>query len=555
MASKSKWESMDDDSDDEAPKRPSSQMNRISSQPAILAEPASDAVVEDGEIEEDDADGAPLNGKTNAEIEHELREKALSQLRSSKKPEETDDAMEADGAPLAPLAQPSPSPPPPPLLDEAPKRPSSQMNRISSQPAIAADPVPDHRGPIPFCLSQCRNVDEAFENQLRIDEGAYGVVFAATERSTGEKVALKRVKLTKEREGFPITALREVTILLRLKHPNIVNVREVALDRSMQKVYMVMDFAEHDLKGLMDVMRNPFTQSEVKSLMKQLLAAVDYMHTQWIVHRDLKLSNLLYTNRGELKVCDFGLARSYGEPLRAMTSLVVTLWYRAPELLLGCTPLASVSGPQYRYSTPIDMWSCGCIFAEILLDEPLFPGKGEHNQLDLIFKLLGTPSEKAWPGYQKLPGAKIQWKVHPKNSLRSKFASPAKSFMAQSFAGGSGGAVLTDAGYDLMIKLLTYDPDKRITAKDALNHGYFRQHPPPQECELMPTYPPTQDANKKKRRREKTPELLKNDDQDDERRFENNEDRKYTLPTENQRASKEQLLRQLAQMDEARKGR
>jgi cell division cycle 2-like protein len=469
--------------------------------------------IEEGEIAE--SDGPSLNGKRQDDIEKALREKALNQLRAQKPELSQPDDAESDGSP--------------PSIPEAPS-PEPQTEEL------------------PAFLSACRNVDEAFDGQIRIDEGAYGVVFQATDSRTGEKVALKRVKLTKEREGFPITALREVTILLRLKHPNIINVREVVLDRSMQKVYMAMDYAEHDLKGLMEVMRHPFSQSEVKSLMQQLLSAVDYMHEQWIVHRDLKLSNLLYTNRGELKVCDFGLARSYGDPLRNMTSLVVTLWYRAPELLLGCTPLAPHSGPQYRYSVPIDMWSCGCIFAEILVDEPLFPGKGEHNQLDLIFKLLGTPKEESWPGWSQLPGAKIQWKAHPKNNLRSKFKNPAKGF-----AGGDGGGVLTDAGYDLMMGMFTYNPENRITARKALQHKYFKDYPPPADRDLMPRYPATQDANKKKRRRERTPELVKNDDQDDEARYATNTDRNYTLPTENQRGLKDQLLRQLAAMDKARK--
>lgn len=234
-----------------------------------------------------------------------------------------------------------------------------------------------------------------------------------------------------------------------------------------------------------------------------------------------------------------------------MTSLVVTLWYRAPELLLGCVPLASQSHPQYKYSTPIDLWSCGCIFAEILLDEPLFPGKGEHNEVDLIFKCLGTPTESSWPGWSKLPGAKnIQWKHNTKNNIRSKFSSPTIGF-----AGGHGGAVLTDAGYQLMMELLAYNPEKRISAEAALNHKYFRDKPLACEPVDMPTYPATQDANKKKRRREKTPELMKNEDQDDEFRYERNSDRKYALPQTDQRGMRDQLLKQLAQMEKGAGGR
>jgi cell division cycle 2-like protein len=135
-----------------------------------------------------------------------------------------------------------------------------------------------------------------------------------------------------------------------------------------------MDFIDHDLKGLMSDMRSPFLQSEIKTLMIQLLSAVALMHDNWIIHRDLKTSNLLLNNRGEIKVADFGLARKYGSPMGNMTQLVVTLWYRAPELLLGSK----------EYTTAIDMWSVGCIFAELLNNEALLTGRSEIDQLDRV---------------------------------------------------------------------------------------------------------------------------------------------------------------------------
>lgn len=135
-----------------------------------------------------------------------------------------------------------------------------------------------------------------------------------------------------------------------------------------------MDFIEHDLKSLLATMTTPFLASEVKTLLFQLLSAIALCHDNWIVHRDLKTSNLLMNNRGQIKVADFGLARTYGEPLGDMTQLVVTLWYRSPELLLGAT----------EYSTAVDMWSIGCIFGELILKEPLLPGKGEIDQLSKV---------------------------------------------------------------------------------------------------------------------------------------------------------------------------
>ena len=176
-------------------------------------------------------------------------------------------------------------------------------------------------------LQGCRSVDE-FERLNRIDEGTYGVVYRARDKKTGEIVALKKVKMEKEKEGFPLTSLREINILLSLHHPSIVDVKEVVVGSSLDSIFMVMEYMEHDLKGLMETMKQPFSQSEVKCLMLQLLEGSKYLHDNWVLHRDLKTSNLLLNNRGDLKICDFGLARQYGSPLKPYTHLVVTLWYR-----------------------------------------------------------------------------------------------------------------------------------------------------------------------------------------------------------------------------------
>lgn len=176
-------------------------------------------------------------------------------------------------------------------------------------------------------LQGCRSVDD-FERLNKIDEGTYGVVYRARDKKTGEIVALKKVKMEKEREGFPLTSLREINILLSFHHPSIVDVKEVVVGSSLDSIFMVMEYMEHDLKGLMESMKQPFSQSEVKCLMIQLLEGVKYLHDNWVLHRDLKTSNLLLNNRGELKICDFGLARQYGSPLKPYTHLVVTLWYR-----------------------------------------------------------------------------------------------------------------------------------------------------------------------------------------------------------------------------------
>ncbi|PON82801.1 Serine/threonine protein kinase [Trema orientale] len=354
-------------------------------------------------------------------------------------------------------------------------------------------------------LQGCRSVDE-FERLNKIDEGTYGVVYRARDKKTGEIVALKKVKMEKEREGFPLTSLREINILLSFHHPSIVDVKEVVVGSNLDSIFMVMEYMEHDLKALMETMKQPFSQSEVKCLMLQLLEGIKYLHDNWVLHRDLKTSNLLLNNRGELKICDFGLARQYGSPLKPYTHLVVTLWYRAPELLLGAK----------QYSTAIDMWSLGCIMAELLSKEPLFNGKTEFDQLDKIFRILGTPNDTIWPGYSTLPGVKVNFVKHQLpalgdsdlaiwppmvelyNLLRKKF--PASSF--------TGSPVLSDSGFDLLNKLLTYDPERRITAEAALNHEWFREIPLPKSKEFMPTFPAQHAQDRRMRRIMKSPDPL-----------------------------------------------
>lgn len=228
-------------------------------------------------------------------------------------------------------------------------------------------------------LQGCRSVEE-FKHLNHIAEGTYGIVYRAQDKRTEEIVALKRLKMEKEREGFPITSLREINTLLKGQHPNIVTCREIVVGCNMDKIFIVMDYVEHDFKSLMETMKaknQSFLPAEVKCLTQQLLSAVAHLHDNWILHRDLKTSNLLLSHKGILKVGDFGLAREYGSPLKPYTSVVVTLWYRAPELLLCCK----------EYSTPIDIWSVGCIFAEFLSMSALFPGQSETDQLNKIYKV------------------------------------------------------------------------------------------------------------------------------------------------------------------------
>ncbi|KAJ4486323.1 Pkinase-domain-containing protein [Lentinula aciculospora] len=331
----------------------------------------------------------------------------------------------------------------------------------------------------------------SYERLNQIEEGTYGVVFRAKDKQTGDIVALKKLKLDEEKNGFPITALREINALMACRHENVVGIREVVVGDTLTQVFIVMDFIEHDLKSLLTLMPSPFLQSEIKTLMLQLLSAVKHCHANWILHRDLKTSNLLMNNRGTIMVADFGLARRYGDPVGVggMTQLVVTLWYRAPEILLGAE----------TYSTAVDMWSVGCIFAELLLKEPLFQAKNELELISMIFKLLGPPTNNTWPAYSSLPLAQTITlpPPHP-HQFRQKFQ------------------YMTTAGIDLLMSMLTYDPDQRISAEEALEHPYFtfvlfiarscykfnevhRESPLPKHPDLFGSFPSAAAGEKKRK--------------------------------------------------------
>ncbi|GAB0091059.1 Serine/threonine-protein kinase PITSLRE [Sergentomyia squamirostris] len=354
------------------------------------------------------------------------------------------------------------------LEEEDEKMPKAEDTPADGKPAEVAEKkslFPDDLPSYFPALQGCRSVEE-FQCLNRIEEGTYGVVYRAKDKRTEEIVALKRLKMEKEKEGFPITSLREINTLLKGQHPNIVTVREIVVGSNMDKIFIVMDYVEHDLKSLMETMKHKkqaFLPGEVKCLLQQLLRAVAHLHDIWILHRDLKTSNLLLSHKGVLKVGDFGLAREYGSPLKPYTSIVVTLWYRAPELLLGCK----------EYSTPIDVWSVGCIFAEFLSMAALFPGKSEIDQLNRIFKDLGTPNEKIWPGYGELPAVqKMTFTEYPVSNLRKKFSH-----------------LTSELGLSLLQGLLTYDPKQRLTAEQALKSNYFKELPVPIDPAMFPTWP------------------------------------------------------------------
>lgn len=283
---------------------------------------------------------------------------------------------------------------------------------------------------------------ERYQKLEKIGEGTYGVVYKARDRESAETIALKKIRLEQEDEGVPSTAIREISILKELTHANVVGFKDVV--HQDNKLYLVFEYLDQDLKRYMDSVLS-LPPLLVKSFLFQLINGIAYCHSHRILHRDLKPQNLLIDRHGALKLADFGLARAFGIPVRHYTHEVVTLWYRAPEILLGAR----------KYSTPVDIWSIGCIFAEMVSRAPLFPGDSEIDQLHKIFMALGTPSEEMWPGVKELPDYKDTFPNWPRRSIADTVPK------------------LDPLGHDLLGKMLTYEPSHRISAADALNHPYF----------------------------------------------------------------------------------
>lgn len=325
-----------------------------------------------------------------------------------------------------------------------------------------------------------RRISEKYAPVGKIGEGTYGLVYKARMvqnsqiKHTESYVAVKKFKSFKSGDGISPTAIREIKLLRELKNPYIVDLVDVMLDEDDKALYLVFDYAEHDLLEMIRCHHNRLANQAmpmitVKSLLWQILHGINYLHKNWIIHRDLKPSNILVTGqdkppneRGCVKIADFGLARLFQAPLRPLTdvdAVVVTIWYRAPELLLGAK----------HYTKAIDLWAIGCIFAELVTSKPLFQGqekerKGDDrnpfqaDQIDKIFRILGKPTLEQWPGAADLPNWQHAqaWQPYPP-ILHERVRGLGKS----------------SHGYDLLAKLLEYDPNKRITAENALKHPFF----------------------------------------------------------------------------------
>ena len=326
----------------------------------------------------------------------------------------------------------------------------------------------------------------------KLGEGTFGEVHKARSLRNGRIYALKKILMHNERDGFPITALREIKLLKKLSHPNVLKLEEMAMEKAKElkkraTMYMVTPYMDHDLSGLLENPAVRLTEPQIKCYMIQLLQGLQYLHANQILHRDMKAANLLISNEGILQIADFGLARNYddappqpgkggGEATRDYTSLVVTRWYRPPELLLQLR----------RYTTAIDMWGVGCVFGEMFKGRPILAGNSDPHQAQLIFELVGSPTEENMPGWSTLPG------IEDASVFAPKPPSIGRVFREH------GSAVIS-----LLTELLKLDWRKRINAMDALDHPYFTTAPLPAKPHELPRFEDSHEYDRRKFRGQK----------------------------------------------------
>ncbi|CAB3262133.1 unnamed protein product [Arctia plantaginis] len=312
-------------------------------------------------------------------------------------------------------------------------------------------------------MASITDVGALFQNAKKYEElnvigtGAYGTVYKARDlHNGGQIVAMKKVKVALTEDGIPLSTLREIALLRQLeayRHANIVRLLDVChggqlMERDQQLVlFLVFEHVDQDLESYLKKAPGPLSENRIRSMSYDILSGIDFLHSHRIVHRDLKPHNLLVTSTGRVKLADFGLAKTYDTEMK-LTSVVVTLWYRPPEVLLGVS-----------YNTAVDVWSAGCVLAQLHTRKPLLPGSSDSHQLSSIFRLIGRPSREEWPenasvmldsfpAYKPMDLQEIIPRIHPH-------------------------------ALEIIKGMLVFDPAKRLTALDCLEHPYFTEEPLP----------------------------------------------------------------------------
>lgn len=289
-------------------------------------------------------------------------------------------------------------------------------------------------------------------NESVIGAGTYGKVFKAIHIYTKKMVALKKIRMEGEKDGFPITAVREIKLLQHLNHDNVVCLQEVMVEKN--ECFMVFEYLSHDLTGLINHPTFTLTDAHKKHLAMQMFDGLRYLHQRGVLHRDIKAANILVSNTGQLKYADFGLARFFSKSRQLdYTNRVITIWYRPPELLLGET----------RYGPAVDIWSAACVYVEMFTKKAVFPGEGgEISQLDKLYNSLGTPTVSEWPDFKEMPWFEL---LRPTERRKRTFEDKYRDS-------------LTPTALDLVCKMFRYDPAKRPSAEEVLQHPYFTEEEP-----------------------------------------------------------------------------
>lgn len=340
--------------------------------------------------------------------------------------------------------------------------------------AVRTNSIPKNEHGRPTAADQGKDMAERLNEETRlkyvkdkkVGEGTYANVYLGHLRTDpSSKVAIKKIKVIAEyKDGLTMDAIREVKYLQELSHPNIIALHAVFSSKN-QNLNLVLEYLPlGDLEMLIkDVEGVRYGTAEIKAWMGMLGRGVWFCHENFVLHRDIKPNNLLIAADGEVKLADFGLARSFSDPYNRMTYNVITRWYRPPELLFQAR----------HYSGVVDVWSMGMVFAELILRAPFLPGNSDAHQLNLICTTIGTPNEENWPGVSKLDNF-ISFDKAASIPVRG------KEFYLQRF--GTAGSL----GVDLLMSMLALDPRKRCTARQVLEHSWWKSDPQATANEELP---------------------------------------------------------------------